>query len=251
MCSVEEAYSMFWQNDDGTRSAPPIESAEGRRRKKKRRQLLPPQPAVIEPDRPAHRPLPPAELLGGGVTEYTSTPPSAMLNAYDTAEHFFTHPSSDVDESTVYNLEPDWAKPFNSASAPDWIKERMPKRDAETPLSPSPWMDGQPSLWQSVPDGLRTQFNLGGARTAAEERADELERRLNSMFAKLDDFESGRLANNHMEILMFILGGFLLLFLLDLIVKQGTQATVLLAAAGGRSLFSAATAGGGRGLLWM
>ena len=68
MCSVEEAYSMFWQNDDGTRSAPPIESAEGRRRKKKRRQLLPPQPAVIEPDRPAHRPLPPAELLGGGVT---------------------------------------------------------------------------------------------------------------------------------------------------------------------------------------
>ncbi len=236
---------MFWQNDD---ARPQIENAEGRRRKKRRRAFVPPEPEVIEPDRPAHRPLPPAELLGGGVTEYTSTPPSAMLNAYDTAEHF-AHPSSDVDDSTVYNLEPDWAKPFNSASAPDWIKERIPKRDAETPLIASPWMEGQPSLWQSVPDGLRTQFNLGGARTAAEERADELERRLNSMFAKLDDMESGRLANNHMEILMFILGGFLLLFILDLIVKQGTQATVLLAAAGGRSLFSAAS-GGARGLLW-
>lgn len=245
MCSVEEAYSMFWQNDDSARQPP--EGTDGRRRKKKRRALMPPEPAVIEPDRPAHRPLPPAELLGGSVDEYTETPPSAMLNAYDTADHF-THPSSDIEDSSVYNLEPDWAKPFNSTSAPDWIKERMPKRDAETPLVPSPWIDGQPSLWQSVPDGLRTQFNLGGARTAAEERADELERRLNSMFAKLDDMESGRIANNHMEILMFILGGFLLLFLIDLIVKQGTQATVLLAAAGGRSLFSAVS-GGSRGLI--
>ena len=247
MCSVDEAYSMFWQNDDGA----PVPTANGeRRRKKKRRTPLPPEPAVIEPDRPAHIPMPPGELLGGGIGEgepysdYSSTPPSPMLTA-QTASDYFPHPSSDVDSQTVYNLEPDWAKPFNDAGAPDWIKERMPKRDAETPLIPSPWMEGQPSLWQSVPDGLRTQFNLGGARTSAEERADALERRLNSMFAKLDDMEAGRLANNHMEILMFILGGFVLLLLLDLIVKQGTQATVLLAAAGGRALF-----GGSRGLLW-
>lgn len=238
MCSVEEAYSMFWQKTgEDARS-------EGRR-KKKRRALVPPEPAVIEPDRPANRPLPPAELLGGEPSDYTWTQPSAMLNAYDTKEQF-AHPSSDVEDETVYKLEPDWAKPFNDASAPDWIKERMPKRDAETPLIPSPWMEGQPSLWQSVPDGLRTQFNLGGARTFAEERADELERRLNSMFARLDDMEGGRLANNHMEILMFFLGGLVLILLLDLIVKQGTQASVLLAAAGGRSLFS----GGARGLLW-
>jgi hypothetical protein len=98
-----------------------------------------------------------------------------------------------------------------------------------------------------VPDGLRTQYNLGGSRLAAEDRADALERRLNSMFAKLDDIEAGRLANNHMELLMFIIGGFFLLLLLDLLVKQGTQASILLAAAGGRPLFS----GGGKGLLWM
>jgi hypothetical protein len=244
MCSVEEAYSMFWQKPDEARS----ESTDGEKRRRKRRKAqLPPEPAVIEPDRPAHRPLPPAELLGGGVTEYTSTPPSPMLNAMDV--NYFPHPSSDVEEDSVYKLEPDWATPFNDVSAPDWIKERMPKRDSETPLIPSPWMDGQPSLWQSVPDGLRTQFNLGSARTAAEERVDALDRRLNSMFAKLDDMEAGRIANNHMEILMFILGGFLLLLFLDLIVKQGTQATVLLAAAGGRSLFSAAS-GGARGLLF-
>lgn len=245
MCSVEEAYSMFWQNSEDTRSGEGGAS-EGNRRKKKRR--LPPEPSVIDPDRPSVRPMPPAELLGGNGgsgmdSNWMSEPATANLH---TVKEHFAHPSSDVDDSTVYKLEPDWATPFNQASAPDWIKERMPKRDAETPLIPSPWLDGQPSLWQSVPDSLRTQFNLGGARTAGEERADALERRLNAMFARLDDMESGRLANNHMEILMFFLGGLVLILLLDLIVKQGTQASVLLAAAGGRSLFS----GGARGLLW-
>jgi hypothetical protein len=239
MCSVEEAYTMFWQ-DDGARSAEGTDNGERRRRKKKRPQL-PPEPSVIEPDRPAHIVAPPGELLNG-FSDYS--PPSSMLNALDNND-YFPHPSSDVDSQTVYNLEPDWAKPFNEASAPDWIKERMPKRDAETPLIPSPWIDGQPSLWQAVPDGLRTQFNLGGARTSAEQRADDLERRLNSMFARLDDMEAGRLANNHMEILMFIMGGFVLILVLDLIVRQGTQATVLLAAAGGRAIF-----GGSRGLIW-
>jgi hypothetical protein len=245
MCSIEEAYSMFWQKTEDGDARPPS-SSEGSRRKKKRR--LPPEPAVIDPDRPAVRPMPTAELLGSGsgsgMDSNWMTEP-ATANLYDVKEHF-AHPSSDVDDDTMYKLEPDWAKPFNQASVPDWIKERMPKRDAETPLTPSPWLDGQPSLWQSIPDGLRTQFNLGGARTAGEERTDALERRLNSMFARLDDMESGRLANNHMEILMFFLGGLVLILILDLIVKQGTQASVLLAAAGGRSLFS----GGARGLLW-
>jgi hypothetical protein len=234
---------MFWQKENAGDTRYPSEASGGRRRRKKPR--APPEPAVIEPDRPSHRQMPPGELLNEPF-EYTETPPSEMLNALDNSS-YFPHPSSDVEEDTVYKLEPDWAKPFNDVSAPDWIKERMPKRDAETPLTPSPWMDGQPSLWQSVPDGLRTQYNLGGSRLAAEDRADALERRLNSMFAKLDDIEAGRLANNHMELLMFIIGGFFLLLLLDLLVKQGTQASILLAAAGGRPLFS----GGGKGLLWM
>lgn len=239
---------MFWKDEGRNAPADGASPFGGERRRKKKRRALPPEPAVIEPDRPSHRPLPPAELLTGTPEEYTNPDPSPMLGGYD-IDTSFPHPSSDIADDKVYNLEPDWAKPFNDTSAPDWIKERMPKRDAETPLIPSPWLDGQPSLWQSVPDGLKTQFDLGGARNmlrgSMEERADALERRLNSMFTKLDDLEAGRLANNHMEILMFILGGFFLLLLLDLIVKQGTQASVLLAAAGGRALY-----GGGRGLLW-
>jgi len=38
-----------------------------------------------------------------------------------------------------------------------------------------------------------------------------------------------------MEIIMFVLGGFFLLFLLDMLVKQGTQATLLLANAANNS----------------
>ena len=234
MCSLEEAFSSFVDDSD-TRN---IETGE-RRRRKKRKAVLPPEPEVIEPDRPAHRRLPPAELLGGPNTPHTETSESAMLNAYDT-ESYFPHPSSDVREETVYNLEPDWAKPFNDTSAPDWIKERLPQREAEVPLTPSPWMDQQPTLWQSVPDSLRTQVSSAASNigSVAGDRLDELQRRLDGMFEKLDEMETSKLQSNHLEILMFILGGLFLLLIIDMLVKQGTQATMLLAAAGGVSLNS-------------
>jgi hypothetical protein len=244
MCSIEDAFAMFSQGGEDARS-PISGGGEERRRKKKRRALMPPEPAVIDPDRPSVQRLPPGEFLG----ESFESQPSAMLNAYDVDQHF-PHPSSDIAEENVYKLDPDWTNVFHTGSAPDWIKDRMPRRETETPLTPSPWMDGQPSLWQSVPDGLRTQMNLGGARTTAEERLDALQRRLDSMFSKLDDMEAGKMANNHMELIMFILGGLFLILILDLLVKQGTQATVLLAAAGGRAFMSGGALLGGKGLLW-
>lgn len=220
-----------------------LQEARSERKRKKRRAVLPPEPFAIDPERPANRPMLPAELLGEFTSDYASTPPSPMLNALTGGRHY-PHPSSDVDSETVYNLEPDWTRPFNNTSAPDWIKERMPKKDADSPLTPSPWMDGAPTLWQSVPDSLQTQFNYGGLKTEAEKRIDELQQRLDSMFSKLDDMESGRIANNHVEILMFVLGGLFLLLIIDLLVKQGMQASVLLAAAGGAMI-----SGGRRGLL--
>ncbi len=113
MCSIEEAFAMF--GDEPTARS---------ERKRRKRRLLPPEPAVIEPDRPAHRPKAPAEVLGRRENHdepFTDTP-SAMLSALDVGP-YSPHPSSDVDSETVYNLEPDWTKPFNNTSAPDWIKE--------------------------------------------------------------------------------------------------------------------------------
>lgn len=230
------------------------------RRKKRRSEgfenprLPPPEPSVIEPDRPAHRRLPPAELLGGGPTEYTSTPPSQMLNAYDVdtqSPNYFPHPNNDVKNGDFYMLGQDWTKQFDGASVPDWIKQRMASKEAEIPLVPSPWMDGGPTLWKQIPaqhQGRDQGYRLAQPRDQvydpmlleAEEKAtrqfDQLQTRLDSMFEKLSSMETSRSQSNHIEILMFVLGGIFLLLMLDLLVKQGTRATMLVAAAGGGSV---------------
>jgi hypothetical protein len=240
MCSLEEAFQTF------TEPEPRNADLDRKERKKKRRAVLPPpEPAVIEPDRPAHRQLPPAELLGGGPTEYRkSSSVSEMLNAYDNAydgDSYFPHPTQDSSNPNMYRLEPDWATVFNDTSAPEWIKSRLPSREAETPLVPSPWLDGAATLWQKVPDSQGTQANLTGAAVAANSRVDDLQRKLDSMFKKLDDIEVARSESTHIEIILFVLGGIFVLLMLDLLVKQGTQATLMFAAAGG----SLGTFGGG------
>jgi hypothetical protein len=234
MCSLEEAFQTFSEVE------PRIDLEKKKRRK--RREVLPPEPQVIEPDRPAHRQLPPAELLGGAPTEYTkSSSSSEMLSALQGADHF-PNPSSDVDDSSVYNLEPDWTKTFNATSAPDWIKERLPQRTAESPLVPSPWLDGASTLWQRISASESAQPGITHAADAAAGRIDDLQRKLDHMFQKIEDLETTRSESNHIEIILFILGGIFLVLLIDLLVKQGTQASMLIAAAGGAPI------GGGRAL---
>ncbi len=229
MCSLEEAFTTFSE----VPSRSPHSGGEVKKRKK--RMLPPPEPSVIEPDRPAHRPLPPAEILGGGATEYTDTPASAMLNALTVADHF-PNPAPENENPNMYTLEPDWAKVFNDSSAPAWIQERMPNRHAEAPLIPAPWMDSAPTLWQRVPGSLANQPGLNAAEEAAESRLESMQKRLESMFQKLEDLDQTRSESQHMEIILFVLGGIFLIFLIDLLVKQGTQASILLAAAGGSRL---------------
>ncbi len=205
------------------------------RRRKKRRMLPPPEPAALDPDRPANRPMPPAEVLGGRDDDVNEYFEPSILDAVPAtpATDYFPHPSSDVESDKVYTLEPDWAKVFNTNPVPDWIRERMPRKDAiaEVPLAPAPWFDGSATLWQSIPDSLRTQAGVPAAAAAArggDARLDDLQKRVDSMFAKLDEL-NGSAANTHMEIIMFVLGGLFLLLLIDLLVKQGTQASLLLA----------------------
>ena len=220
------------------------------RRRKKRRMLPPPEPAALaalDPDRPANRPMPAAEVLGRGqdddVNEYFEP---SILDAVPAtpATDYFPHPSSDVESDKVYTLEPDWAKVFNTNPVPDWIRARMPHKDAAAPLTPSPWFDGSATLWQNIPDSVRTLAGAPAASASAsaaaarggDARLDDLQKRVDAMFAKLDDL-NGNAASTHMEIIMFVLGGLLLLLLIDLLVKQGTQASLLLAGGfGGRAV---------------
>ena len=158
-----------------------------------------------------------------------------MLNAVE-SEEYFPHPSVENSDSNVYKLEPDWATAFQDTSAPSWIKERLPNRNAETPLVPSPWLDGAPTLWQKVPASQATQLDLEGAERKANTGLDELQRKFDSMFQKLEELDSSRAESQHLEIILFILGGIFLLLLLDILVKQGTQAMVLLGQVGAGSL---------------
>jgi hypothetical protein len=244
MCSLEEAFSSFTDTsrneDQGPANGSPSLFAldtDKKRRKKRRAALPPPEPMVIEPDRPAHRPLPPGELLGGSPTSNSkSTSESEMLNAFETAD-YFPHPAEDVMDKNVYKLEPDWATAFNDTSIPDWIKNRMPHRENEAPLIPSPWLDGQPTLWQKIGKDEARQADLKGAEVAANERLDSLQRKLDSMFNKLEQMEVTKSESNLLEILLFVLGGIFLILILDILVKQGTQATMMIAAAGGGGLY--------------
>lgn len=213
MASLEEVFGDWGE-----------EPRNDNKKRKKRRGVLPPEPLVIEPDRPAHRRLPAAELLGGKPTENTETTSiSEMLNAAETSS-YFPNPSVDTNDDTVYKLEPDWAKAFNDDSAPSWIKERMPQRNAEAPLVPSPWLDGASTLWQKIPESMKNTPGLREAEKAATGRMDALQKKLDAMFQKLNDLESTRAESNHIEIILFVLGGIFLLLLLDILVKQGTQA---------------------------
>jgi hypothetical protein len=109
----------------------------------------------------------------------------------------------------------------------------LPQRQAEVPLVPSPWLDGASTLWQKIEKQNYKQEDIEGAKEAADARLDALQRKLDHMFEKLDTMELSRGQSNHLEIILFILGGIFLILLLDLLVKQGTQATMMIAAAGG------------------
>jgi hypothetical protein len=154
-----------------------------------------------------------------------------MLNALESNE-YFPHPTVENNDSNVYKLEPDWAKAFDNDTAPSWIKERMPPRYAEAPLIPSPWMDGAPTLWQKVPSAMAHTPGLDAAQEKATNQLDNLQKKLDQMFTKLDALETTRAESNHVEIILFVLGGVFLLLLLDLLVKQGTQVAAYMASAG-------------------
>lgn len=223
MCSLQEAFQSF--------SEEPARIEDGKRRKKRRAALPPPEPLIVDPDRPTQPPPPAEQLTGSPATNTTSTSFSDMLTATQSA-NYFPNPSSDVDNESVYTLTPDWTTVFNDTSAPEWIRERMPPKQAEQPLIPSPWIDGAPTLWESISPDYKNQPGLRQATQQSDSRLDALQRKLDAMFEKMDAMDRVRSESMHIEIILFVLGGIFLILLIDLLVKQGTQASMFYAAAG-------------------
>lgn len=272
MCSLEDAFQPFVatstaglsprlpQNKEAQVVADSafFDQSEKKQRRKRRAMVVPDEPLVVEPDRPANRPLPPAEVLGGKPTSYTSTPPSQMLNALETAE-YFPHPTGDESAKNMYllasgarqealpsgseaargyTLSPDWATAFEGIPAPDWSVAKPPKQTTQgkIPLKESPWMDGMPTLWQKVPN-REIPYKTLDLENNSGNRLDSFQHRLDQMFKKLEQLEGSKSESNLMEVLLFVLGGIFLILIIDILVKQGTQASLLIAAAGGGQLY--------------
>jgi hypothetical protein len=193
-----------------------------------------------DPDRPANTPPPPVDKIGGGAPNYSN-----LLTAVDTDQSYFPNPSEDSTENT-YMLEPDWTKQFDGPSVPPWIKERIAAKEAEVPLKPT-WMDGEATLWQKIPaaympppvpaPSTQTPFPTESLYSDLDNRfhqfESKIESKLDQMFAKLGELDARKTESNHIEIILFIIGGLFVVLMLDILVKQGTKASLMLAAAGG------------------
>lgn len=211
--------------------------------------LPPPEAHVLEADRPTQKP-PAVQYVGGGTATPTSY--SNILSATDesSGSNFFLHPQPDAPGADMaYMLEPDWTAPFKSADAPPWIQNRIANKEAEVPLTLpegngySSLFDGMPTLWQKVPAAEFAPSPHHPSTSTTEVSEDrlmllesKLDGKLERMFAKLEAMEKGRSEANHMEVILFVLGGLFLVLMLDLLVKQGMRASMMLAAAGGGML---------------
>jgi len=231
-------------------------------RRAKRSNLPPQEPSVIEPDRPAHRPRPPAELLGGSPerNDTTTSISSYLIGTADPAEDYFPYPNGGGDEpgfDKQFMLEPNWYEQFQS---------RTPSVSAETPPLPGASVDGYSTLYQRVPqnqaktsavgtDELRNMVtkaerpgnpvNFAGAAVGGDP---DLQKRINDLYNKIDQLEIGRSESNHIEIILFVMTGIFVLLLLDLLLKQGARAIGSIATAAAvpmRSMGGGYSGGGG------
>jgi hypothetical protein len=232
-CSIQEAFE----------TSTPAQAPK----KPKRRRV---ERFTPDPDRPANAPAPSIEKVGGGSTSYSN-----LLTAIDADQSYFPNPSEDSTENT-YMLEPDWTKQFDGPSVPPWIKERIAAKEAEVPLKPT-WMDGEATLWQKIPAAYAaptaatashsqspsasafdatTPFPSDTLYSDLDDRfhqfESKIESKLDKMFAKLSELDARKSESNHIEIILFIIGGLFVVLMLDILVKQGTKASLMLAAAG-------------------
>jgi hypothetical protein len=140
--------------------------------------------------------------------------------------------------------DPDYFHPDSyMLKAPEWTDQDWGKNTEQSP-TPQPWFDTAPTLWQNIP----TDWKGGETRDAGSSlqfnRLDELQSRIDSLFARLQETDRVRSESNHTEVILFILGGLFLLLIIDLLVKQGT--TISLAAAANHTSFLNSFRGGRR-----
>jgi hypothetical protein len=223
MCSLEEAFP----NTDG--------SSKKKKAPKKRMELLPP-PETNLVDRSGITAPSPPEPLGGEREEWTPETSASEASWAD----FANAPDPDYFHPDSYMLKaPEWADH-------DWIRRNLPGKDTERRPEPQPWFDSAPTLWQNIPKDWKSGETRDAGSTLQFNRLDELQHRIDSLFARLESVDNARTESNHTEVILFVLGGLFLILILDLIVKQGTQASLFVSAANTPSFTNSFLKGGRR-----
>jgi len=213
MCSLEEAF-------------PITDGGESKKKKTKKRPLLP--PPEQGPDLTSTSSSPDRDHW---------SPPSEQSASWT---DFAAAPDPDSFHPDSYMLKaPEWADH-------DWIRKNLPGKNTEQAPTPQPWFDSAPTLWQNIP----TDWKGGETRDAGSmqqfNRLDELQSRIDSLFARLQETDRVRSESNHTEVILFILGGLFLLLIIDLLVKQGAAASLWMATNSPSSSFINSFRGGRR-----
>ncbi len=149
----------------------------------------------------------------------------ANYDSDDGVEEGFASYTNVIGDDPAYRLSPDFTSAFagkgvNKASGTDVLPIPSVK-NVWKPLTPSgastAFFDKLPSPGGEIPIG----------QTSFQGDKEELFRKLDSIYARLDDLESKRGENAQTETLLFIMSGIFVLFSMDLLVKRTGNVRIL------------------------
>ena len=125
-----------------------------------------------------------------------------------------------IPDASDYRLQPDFQKAFSQAGA---------ARAGSTPTVPAPPVD---MYWKPLTrSGAQTSFvehlpppsgKYHGSNQKQDDSMQEVTRKLDKLFARLDDMNASSPEQVTSEILMFISSGIFVLFFMDLLVKKAS-----------------------------
>lgn len=171
--------------------------------------------------------LPDVNAIAGPNKPMKSKYPSYFGANYDddAVEEGFASYTNVIGDDPAYRLSPDFASAFagkgvQKASGTDVLPIPSVK-NVWKPLTPSgaptAFFDRLPSPGGDIPIG----------QVPNQSDKEELFRKLDSIYARLDDLESRRGENAQTETLMFIMSGIFVLFSMDLLVKRTGNIRIL------------------------
>jgi len=125
-----------------------------------------------------------------------------------------------IPDASDYRLQPDFQKAFGQAGA---------ARAGSTPTVPAPPVD---MYWKPLTrSGAQTSFvehlppptgKYHGSNQKQDDSMEEVRKKLDKLFARLDDMNASSPEQVTSEILMFISSGIFVLFFMDLLVKKAS-----------------------------